>query len=70
MLMWVIIGLLEWAVGQWALRLFEAASWPASIGGLFNNLGLLTLAACAFWAVRITLNRTGEVPVSVRTPAD
>lgn len=67
---WIAVGLIEWVAGEWAVRTFEVGSWPFSAGNLLSNLGLFTLVACAFWAVRITLGRTKELPLSVGASSD
>lgn len=67
---WVAVGLLEWVVGEWATRQFDLGSWLFSAGTLLTNLGLFTLVACAFWAVRITLSRTNELPLSAHESPD
>lgn len=54
---WIITGVVEWLAGQWLIRTFELGTWPWSMAELLTQLGLVTLAACAFWAVRITLQK-------------
>lgn len=69
MAIWVFIGLVEWALGTWGMNSFDPLSLSLGyyVWYLFSQLGIYTLAGCAFWAIRITLIRTGELPAGTKT---
>lgn len=57
MIQWATGGLFAWIGGQWWMRSVDVTDPLYSLASLMSTLGLVTMAACIFWAVRLTLPR-------------
>ena len=53
---WIVIGLVEWGVGQWLVRSLEPGSWPGAAASLLIYVGIGTLIAVAFWSVKESMD--------------